>query len=169
MKNWTPGQAAMSNAVTGMASSPRFQSQRDCVTQPRVASNELPWVRSTNALQPQRGCGRINRSRSESPQPLQGCIHRRLFPRVARSSQPWALLRNPFGIQRHALKRGNVPAPQVTFRKRGRSVNLSATRMPQIAPFNAGLARINTDGVKAMPLGRPVKEFVPDLGVSCAS
>ena len=34
------------------------------------------------------------------PQPFQGWNHQSRFPRVARSSQPWALLRNPFGIQR---------------------------------------------------------------------
>ena len=33
------------------------QSQRDCVLQPRVARNELPWVRRAQHPQPQRGCG----------------------------------------------------------------------------------------------------------------
>src|SRR5437660_10096906 len=33
------------------------QSQRDCVLQPRVARNELPWVRGAGSQQPQRGCG----------------------------------------------------------------------------------------------------------------
>ena len=33
-----------------------FQSQRDCVTQPRVARNELPWVNGKRNFQPQRGC-----------------------------------------------------------------------------------------------------------------
>src|SRR6266851_8128118 len=32
------------------------------------------------------------------PQPRWGCEHRPPLPRVARPSQPWALLRNPFGI-----------------------------------------------------------------------
>jgi len=32
------------------------------------------------------------------PQPFQGWNRRHRCPRVARSSQPWALLRNPFGI-----------------------------------------------------------------------
>ncbi|PWU10552.1 MAG: hypothetical protein C5B50_25115 [Verrucomicrobia bacterium] len=35
---------------------------------------------------------------SSQPQPLRGDVGR-LIPRVARSSQPWALRRNPFGIQ----------------------------------------------------------------------
>src|SRR5213075_2816347 len=33
------------------------------------------------------------------PQPRWGCESSVTFPRVARSSQPWALLRNPFGIE----------------------------------------------------------------------
>src|SRR6185436_11368666 len=33
------------------------------------------------------------------PQPLWGCESSVTFPRVARPSQPWALLRNPFGIE----------------------------------------------------------------------
>src|SRR5205814_6971332 len=38
---------------------PYLQSQRDCVTQPRVARNELPWVKVTDNSQPQRGCGMV--------------------------------------------------------------------------------------------------------------
>ena len=33
------------------------QSRRDCVLQPRVARNELPWVDGVGSEQPQRGCG----------------------------------------------------------------------------------------------------------------
>jgi hypothetical protein len=72
-----------------------LQSQRDCVHQPRVARNELPWVwRRTNfnpngvAAGPRRGAA--------TPLGLGALI---LFPKVARASQPWALRRNPFGIQ----------------------------------------------------------------------
>lgn len=32
------------------------QSQRDCIHQPRVARNELPWVGCSRDFQPQRGC-----------------------------------------------------------------------------------------------------------------
>jgi hypothetical protein len=73
------------------------QSRRDCVLQPRVASNELPWVNCPRRRQPQRGCG------------LRSPVNRRNpvgvgrawvpFPRVARCSQPWALRRNPVGIR----------------------------------------------------------------------
>src|SRR5205823_11880411 len=38
---------------------PYLQSQRDCVTQPRVARNELPWVKVPDNSQPQRGCGMV--------------------------------------------------------------------------------------------------------------
>ena len=75
-----------------------LQSQRDCVSQPRVARNELPWVHSDKDAQPQRGCGHTRGSCCMVPQPLQGCIHCSPFPRVARSSQPWTLGRNPVGI-----------------------------------------------------------------------
>src|SRR5438094_9005657 len=34
----------------------RSQSRRDCVYQPRVARNELPWVVVYRSFQPQRGC-----------------------------------------------------------------------------------------------------------------
>jgi hypothetical protein len=33
-----------------------FQSQRDCVYQPRVARHELPWEIRPDPHQPQRGC-----------------------------------------------------------------------------------------------------------------
>src|SRR6266853_428283 len=59
------------------------QSRRDCVLQPRVARNELPWVMSACAPQLRRSCA-INRnnampqslrrdySSEESVQPLRG-------------------------------------------------------------------------------------------------
>ena len=52
------------------------------------------------ASKPQRGCDRFRCSHRMMPQPFQGCIRCPVFPRVARSSQPWALCRNPFGIHR---------------------------------------------------------------------
>jgi hypothetical protein len=53
--------------VTQMSATERFvgskkmvggapQSQRDCIHQPRVARNELPWVDCKRHSQPQRGC-----------------------------------------------------------------------------------------------------------------
>jgi len=41
----------------------------------------------------------LRRVRSAKPQPRWGCRFCGRFPRVARSSQPWALSRNPFGIR----------------------------------------------------------------------
>src|SRR5882724_1046546 len=35
------------------------ESQRDSATKPRVARDELPWVKVAGASQPQRGCGRV--------------------------------------------------------------------------------------------------------------
>ena len=88
-----------------------LQSRRDCVLQPRVARNELPWVMSACAPQLRRSCA-IN-GNNAMPQSLgMGLIIRGVgatssgverggrpsFPRVARCSLPWALLQNPFGI-----------------------------------------------------------------------
>src|SRR5439155_8223144 len=77
------------------------QSQRDCVLQPKVARNELPWVIGEQI---------INRNAvaaipfsfgvhvTLATTPLGLVILFRPFPRLARVSQPWALGRNPVGI-----------------------------------------------------------------------
>src|SRR5438034_68066 len=64
-----------------------FQSQRDCVLQPRVARNELPWVIVGEAAQPQRGCG-PRRSALRWPTSGHFCVRERahsgnLWPRIA--------------------------------------------------------------------------------------
>jgi len=59
--------------------------------------------------------------------------------------------------------------PQVTFRKRGQLPKFAALRTSPITPFCAGFVRIVTNGVKAMSVGRLVKEFIQDLSVNCAS
>src|SRR6266478_668770 len=46
-----------------------------------------------------RGCGLVARAIAVSRNPFRVVIDRTHDPRVARSSQPWALLRNPFGIR----------------------------------------------------------------------
>src|SRR5439155_19960479 len=89
------------------------QSRRDCINQPRVARNELPWgheitIPSTlKGLQRARpGLPRLHNwrmpiHRQPLIQPLQGCG---LYDEhtqgnwVARSSQPWAECINPFGL-----------------------------------------------------------------------
>src|SRR5258708_3116710 len=74
------------------------QSQRDCVPEPRVARHELPWGNGSGNQNPN-GVSALVNVFHES-QPRWGCCFSRFLPRVARASQPWALLRNPFGIQR---------------------------------------------------------------------
>ena len=71
-----------------------LQSQRDCVLQPRVARHELPWVVAGKIFNPNGVAPQFHRE----PQPRWGCGSLTKFPRVAPSSQPWALSRNPVGI-----------------------------------------------------------------------
>ena len=71
------------------------QSQRDCVLQPRVARNELPWVSSRTVFNPN---GVVSCFERRATTPL-GLTVSSTHPRVARSSQPWAVRRNPFGIR----------------------------------------------------------------------
>jgi hypothetical protein len=54
--------------------------------------------RRRHTAQPQRGCGTTKRAVA-TPLGLKPIPAR--FPRVARSSQPWALFQNPFGIRRN--------------------------------------------------------------------
>ena len=46
------------------------------------------------------------------PQPRWGCLSCATFPKVARSSQPWALSRNPFGIHRCDFRKANSTLPE---------------------------------------------------------
>src|SRR5437867_2392648 len=77
-----------------------LQSQRDYVLQPRVARDELPWVTVPSIANPERFAALsrclLRRKAGTTLSGLESPRHRR--PRVARPSQPWALLRNPFGI-----------------------------------------------------------------------
>ena len=98
----THGSSLCKNGLVGQsdaktAGPSRWQlSQEDRVSQPKVARNELPWGNRPRRLQLQRGCGEAGR---------EGCnavgvgSSVGLIPRVAPSSQLWALRRNPFGIQ----------------------------------------------------------------------
>jgi hypothetical protein len=72
-----------------------FQSQRDCIIQPRVATKELPWVdvQTTSTLK-----GLKPRAKNGASTPMGLKIFFGRLPRVARASQPWAGGRNPFGI-----------------------------------------------------------------------
>ena len=79
------------------------ESQRDSVTKPRVARNELPWVRERSLTNPERVMAEFFPAREE---PSSSTTHsglarsRHVFPRVARASQPWAEGCNPFRIER---------------------------------------------------------------------
>src|SRR5258707_1226896 len=74
------------------------ESQRDSATKPRVARDELPWVKWPVFHNPN-GVAAWSRCRCRGRNPFRVVIDRTPDPRVARSSQPWALLRNPFGIR----------------------------------------------------------------------
>ena len=72
------------------------QSQRDCVLQPSKPSPRgYPGLGSVRFSTPTGLCPRS----ATGPQPRWGWPTPPAFPRVARGSQPWALGRNPFGIQ----------------------------------------------------------------------
>jgi len=76
-----------------------MQSQRDCIIQPRVARNELPWViRHRLICNPERVASISVIVPAGGRNPFRVVTRVPVLPRVARSSQPWALLRHPFGI-----------------------------------------------------------------------
>ncbi len=63
---------------------------------PGLRACELPWEIVQTTSQPQRGCGPVA---NDGRNPVGVGASRLEGPRVARSSQPWALLQNPFGIR----------------------------------------------------------------------
>src|SRR6266702_3728227 len=73
------------------------ESRRDSVLQPRVARDELPWVRAGEEPATPTGLW-LEDTANIGTTPLGLSVFARFFPRVARPSQPWALSRNPFGI-----------------------------------------------------------------------
>src|SRR5882724_4802933 len=93
------------NAATPRLSWSACESQRDSATKPRVARDELPWVKADGVSQPQRPmglrpcCVAIAVGRN----PFRVVIDRSHDPRVARPWQPWALLQNPFGIRHYTI------------------------------------------------------------------
>ena len=75
-----PGERQCSLRITHNFASDSGQSQRDCVSQPRVARHELPWVCGHKRFQPQRGC--VRRATDDAtPLGLRPISSR--FPRVA--------------------------------------------------------------------------------------
>src|SRR6185369_12550785 len=93
MKATRPNKSSSANQILKVC-----QSQRDCVPKPSVARNELPLGNGSERQNPN-GVSALVNVRSNGSQPRWGCCLARVLPRVARSSQPWVLLRNPFGIR----------------------------------------------------------------------
>jgi hypothetical protein len=75
-----------------------LQSQRDCVLEPRVARNEATLGQMSEKFSTPTGLRHAELSHRHNPVGVAYLDH--TFPKVARSSQPWALGRNPFGIHR---------------------------------------------------------------------
>ena len=73
---------------------------------PELARRAYSGNAAPRKSQPQRGCGPLVLPRAATPLGLR--LFSPLFPRVARSSQPWALLRNPVGILRRRRTRNEV-------------------------------------------------------------
>ena len=87
----------------GLTSSAGLQSQRDCVLQPKVARHELPWAVMRWVANPN-GVAVGGIRCATTPLGLQPAMtlsqgSSRLRCAAARHAQPWALWRNPFGIQ----------------------------------------------------------------------
>src|SRR5437867_10669596 len=78
---------------------PSAESQRDSATKPRVARNELPWEKARDIGDNPERVVADDRGNKAVPQPPWGCESSVALPRVARSSQHWAELHNPFGIE----------------------------------------------------------------------
>src|SRR5258708_2165460 len=91
----------------------RAESQRDSATKPRVARNELPWDGPFNRTTTLKGLWPTATAAQRGHNPVGVVKHRPPLPRVARPSQPWALLRNPFGILSGNLCR--IPASRAGF------------------------------------------------------
>jgi hypothetical protein len=74
------------------------ESQRDSVSQPRVAPTAPPWVTAPGGKQPQRGCGPSGDGRYPGHNPVGVEETTRRIPRVGAERQPWAWSHNTFGI-----------------------------------------------------------------------
>ncbi|MDB6028447.1 MAG: putative Co/Zn/Cd efflux system rane fusion protein, partial [Verrucomicrobiales bacterium] len=87
-----------------------FESQRDSAPKPRVARNELPWVKRSRGINPE-GVASENHERGGRNH----VVVDKFFSRSSqgRLCQPWALGRNPFGILKaKALLRKDQPEAQ---------------------------------------------------------
>src|SRR6266851_5562886 len=92
--NWAPWIEPIWHFHIGGAA----ESQRDSAKKPRVARNELPWDYASRSTTTLKGLRPTATAAQRGRNPVGVVKHRPPLPRVARPSQPWALLRNPFGI-----------------------------------------------------------------------
>src|SRR4051794_2163501 len=85
----------LARARTGLHRALFLQSQRDCAPKPRVARNELPWVKRSIYINPE-GVA----SRTEERGGRNHVVVDEFLVRLSqgRRCQPWALGRNPVGI-----------------------------------------------------------------------
>src|SRR6266481_4411558 len=76
------------------------EAQRDSATQPSngVARNELPWDYAPDPMTTLKRLWPAATATQHGHNPVGVVKHRPPLPRVARPSQPWALLRIPVGI-----------------------------------------------------------------------
>src|SRR5207249_11106692 len=132
------------------------ESQRDSATKPRVARNELPWEHASHiGDNPERVVADDNGNKT-MPQPLWGCESSVTFPRVARSSQPWALLRNPFGIE-DTGKEQRLAGAFARLTARDEAVKfMSFSAVPALLRTGKSLLRKNRRGALMAPFRRQV-------------
>ena len=105
---------------------PSAESQRDSATKPRVARKELPWENARHIGDNPERVVDDDRGNKTMPQPRWGCESSVALPRGnqnntyavrfanARSSQPWAELHNPFGIEDAGREQELAPAFLIT-------------------------------------------------------
>ena len=109
------------------------------------AKRELPWVKwphkltTPTGLRPGASAQTPRRLRMEDrrkieTQPRWGCDLDQRFPRVAPTSQPWALLRNPFGIS--TAKMSKLQARDLSRRtaRRSRAQASPTVKLPGNVP-----------------------------------
>ena len=147
-----------------------IQSQRDCASKPRVgtAEPELPWVIRSKCPNPNVGCVSAV-ARWRNPVGVENSsLH---LPRVARSSafawlrrdesQPWALMRNPFGIEgaRSCLRTSisNLPSPASVLGPQSSSACVACVTAPPARRAAATIAASTSSAsvapaLRALPL-----------------
>jgi len=104
--------------VAATGAEPLFNPEGIASSSPGLRGTSCPGDSEQNGHQPQRGCGPGCENGPQPPSGLRSYSPR--FPRVARSSQPWALGRNPFGIRswwprKMCVMRGGATVTEFSF------------------------------------------------------